>query len=358
MSEIENRLGRIRKWLNELRLDGVYLQRASSFAWATCGASSYVNLASTEGTASLLITQDKHYVLTSNIEAPRLEKEEKLVEQGWELRISPWFSDGNDLAELFHGLKVASDSIYPGTQDLSSKLARLRANLTPEEGQRFRALGQRCAQGMDAAIRAVRPGQTEREIAARLAYEVSLRGPQVIVNLVAADERISNFRHPLPTLNKLRRYAMLVVCGRQDGLVCSLTRFVHFGALPGDLRQKSQAVASVDAAMMAATRPGMGLSDIFQVAVDGYAQAGYPEEWRLHHQGGPAGYEPREYYATPTSIDQVSTGQVYAWNPSITGSKSEDTILVGEQNNEILTEIPGWPTITIDGIARPDIRVV
>lgn len=52
-----------------------------------------------------------------------------------------------------------------------------------------------------------------------------------------------------------------------------------------------------------------------------YAEAGFPDEWHLHHQGGPAGYEPREYVATPRSTDVVLVGQVYAWNPSITGTK-------------------------------------
>jgi Xaa-Pro dipeptidase len=63
--------------------------------------------------------------------------------------------------------------------------------------------------------------------------------------------------------------------------------------------------------------------------------------------GGPAGYEPREYIATPDSDDVVSAGQTYAWNPSITGTKSEDTILVGEEENEVLTSIDGWPTLSV-----------
>jgi Xaa-Pro aminopeptidase len=358
VSEIAKKLDRIRKWLEERKLDALYLQRASSFSWATCGAASYVNMASSDGAAALLITQDKQYLFTSNIEAPRLEKEEKLASQGWDFRISPWYSNNNKAADLFHGLRTGSDCAYPGTEDCSAELARLRANLTPEEGQRFHNLGQRCAQGMEVAIKSVRPGQTEQAIAARLAQEVGMRGPQVTVDLVAADERIALFRHPLPTSNKLRKYAMLVVCGRQDGLVCSLTRLVHFGRLPEDLRQKSEAVAGIDAAMIAATRPGRSLSEIFQITIDGYKRAGYPNEWQLHHQGGPAGYEPREYYATPSSTERVTAGQVYAWNPSITGSKSEDTILVGEGGNEILTEIPSWPALVIDGIQRPAILVV
>jgi antitoxin VapB len=50
--------------------------------------------------------------------------------------------------------------------------------------------------------------------------------------------------------------------------------------------------------------------------------------------------------------DRVEIGQVYAWNPSITGTKSEDTILVGENENEILTEIDGWPTYSVEVNSR------
>jgi antitoxin VapB len=143
------------------------------------------------------------------------------------------------------------------------------------------------------------------------------------------------------------RYAMLVLCGRRWGLVCSITRLIHFGSLPDELRRKAEAVAKVDAVFIAHTRPGNKISQIFQYAVDAYAANGFPDEWKLHHQGGPASYEPREYIATPKIKDTVVLGQAYAWNPSITGTKSEDTIQVGEQDNEVLTAIPGWPVIEV-----------
>jgi antitoxin VapB len=52
--------------------------------------------------------------------------------------------------------------------------------------------------------------------------------------------------------------------------------------------------------------------------------------------------------ATLDVQDLVTIGQVYAWNPSITGTKSEDTILIGQYENEVLTEIEDWPTIDVD----------
>jgi len=56
-------------------------------------------------------------------------------------------------------------------------------------------------------------------------------------------------------------------------------------------------------------------------------EQGFADEWKLHHQGGPAGYEPREFVATPITDNVISAGQVFAWNPSITGGvKSEDTV--------------------------------
>lgn len=348
MSESDLKVKRIQDLIDRHSIDALLLRQVANFAWATCGTASYVNLATTNGAASLLIAPTGRYVITDNIEATRLKQEEALEEQGWDFRITPWYETNEEVAALTRGLRLGADHAYPGAVDLSAEFPRLRAALTAEEGERFRTLSQWCAEAMNAAIRAVRPGMTEHQIAGLLAGEARSRGVEPTVNLIAADERVFRFRHPLPTDNRLERYAMLVLCGRKWGLVCSLTRLVHFGQLPDDLRRKAEAVAAVDARFIAATRPGRKLSDIFHEAVEAYGKGGFPDEWQLHHQGGPAGYEPREFVATPAVDDEVSVGQVYAWNPSISGVKSEDTILIAEGENDVLTTIPGWPTVKID----------
>jgi Xaa-Pro aminopeptidase len=358
MSEQLRKLEIIRAWMAEHSLEGLYLQTAGSFAWATCGAASYINTASSFGLASLLITQDHQFLITTNIEAPRLEKEERLLDQGWEFKVDPWYETHDTVTELSHGLALAADGPFQGAQDYSSQLARLRSNLTPEERERFKSLGKACASAMMAACQSVRPGQTEYQLAAQLAVEAERQGVQAVVNLIATDERIYSFRHPLPTSKKLEKYAMLILCGRQHGLVCSLTRLVHFGPLDDDLKRKADACVRVDATFIHETRPGNTLGNVFEKAAQVYSSAGYPNEWQKHHQGGTSGYEPREYLAVPGSKDLVKVGQVYAWNPSITGYKSEDTILVGETNNQVLTEIAGWPSMTIDGIPRPSILII
>ena len=360
-TELGTKLGRIRHLLDAFDLDAILLRRTDNFAWATCGADSHINTADSMGVASLLVTKADHFLVTNNIEATRLMQEEKLSEQGWELQVSPWYEGDDKLAKLTSGMKLGADTCFHEAIDLSHKIATLRAQLTTEESNRYRELGKSCARGMRQAIDSVKPGMSEHEIAGILAQSVESKGVQVVVNLVATDERIFSYRHPLPTDEKLQKYAMLVLCGRKWGLICSVTRFVHFGTLPDGLRSKAELVAHIDAEMIAATRPGKTLGDVFSCAQETYAETGFPNEWQLHHQGGSAGYAPREVTATPALSEPILVGQAFAWNPSITGTKSEDTILVGESSNEIITKMEGWPSIDIQVgeqvIQRPAILV-
>lgn len=362
MSECDLKQSKIQDLLSARGLDGLLLQKVSSFAWATCGAASYVNTAATNGAGALLILREARYLLTNTIEAPRFEQEEGLAAQGWQFAVTPWHTPAGHLERLTTGLRLGADGIFPGAQDLSADITHLRMNLLPEEVQRFRALGQLSGEAAGAAARSIQPGMSEMEIAARLELETQSRGAQPIVVLVATDERIFRFRHPLPTGKRLHKYAMLVLCARQKGLVASVTRLVHFGALPDELRRKMHATARVDARAIAATLPGRTLAQVFAEIQRAYADEGFDGEWQLHHQGGPTGYEPREVTANPASGARAAAGQVYAWNPSITGTKSEDSVLITETGFEVLTATPGWPLLPVQvggmSVPRPAILEV
>jgi hypothetical protein len=146
--------------------------------------------------------------------------------------------------------------------------------------------------------------------------------------------------------------AIFVVCGRRHGLIASLTRMVSFDDVPSAARP--HAVSRVDAAFIAATVPGRTVASAFQAGVDAYTEHGLgPLEWLNHHQGGPTGYEPRDYEANSSSEAVIEVNQAFAWNPSAPGMKSEDTILSRDTGAEILTVDPRWPVAVIEGIPRP-----
>lgn len=359
--EVEKKILKIRGLLLKKGFDALVVQRATNFSWLTGGASSYINIADDFGVGALVITHDQQYLVTNNIKSPRFLDEENLDDQGWEFVVGNWYEAADLITNLLQKMKVCSDGFYP-VQDLNAELIRLRMNLFPEEQERFQILSKDCAEVMKSAVDQIGPGQSEFEIAAILGAETQRRGILPTVILIATDDRIFSYRHPLPTDKTLDKYAMLVLCGRDKGLVCSITRLIHFGPMSEDLKRRAHAVAQVDATLIAATRPGVNINQIFSVCQQKYEEIGFADEWQKHHQGGPAGYLPREAVATLESDLVVEEGQVFAWNPSITGTKSEDTILVGPKENIILTEIDGWPVVDveIDGkiISRPAIQEI
>jgi len=247
MNEFEQKQQRLQALLTGRQLDALLLQRVSSFAWITGGAASYVNTAVTTGAASLLITPAGRYLITNNIEATRLEQEEKLKAQGWEFCIAPWHETNPTITQLTAGLRLGADGPYPGATDLSAEIARLRVNLTPAERERCRELGRLCAEAMAQAARAVRPGMSEYEIAGRLSQEAQSRGVQAIVNLIATDR----LPHRLEVARELGAEVYLATDGREGDAI-----WVATGRKGVDVAfEVAGENGAVDAAI-AAARPG------------------------------------------------------------------------------------------------------
>jgi Xaa-Pro aminopeptidase len=141
---------------------------------------------------------------------------------------------------------------------------------------------------------------------------------------------------------------MVSVNARKWGLIVSLTRFVYFGKLPEELREKYEANVFIDCTLMAHTHPGIPAREVLQKGIEAYLEKGYPEEWKLHHQGGSIGYTGRDYRVNFKTPDIVQENQAFTWNPSITGTKSEDTILAISKGPEMLTRPILYPTLSME----------
>ncbi|HLA94443.1 MAG TPA: hypothetical protein VK612_01895, partial [Pyrinomonadaceae bacterium] len=59
-----------------------------------------------------------------------------------------------------------------------------------------------------------------------------------------------------------------------------------------------------------------------------------------------AGYRTRDWVAHTTSSEIVQEHQAFAWNPSITGTKVEETVIVTDGDAETITTSPDFPVIT------------
>lgn len=305
----------------------VILRSAAAISWYLDGSRVHVSLAA-DPIVAVVVELDGAWLAATSNEADRLQAEELP-----DIRIvtAPWHTPIGSLLPSGHGVLEETD--------VAEGLRAARASLLPAEVARFRALGQESASTLDAIVRGVDPSWTERAVAAELAASLVAAGIDPLVLLVAGHDRLAH-RHPLPTDRPLGSRAMLVACGRRDGLIVNLTRWFDDGGSPAEpFAADMVRIRAVERAYLDATILGATLGDILRIGSAAYADQGFAaDEWTRHHQGGAAGYAGRDPRATPGATDQVQLWQAFAWNPTAPGVKVEDTVLVTPHGIEVLTK--------------------
>ena len=365
--ELDQKREKIAAIMEQRGLDALLLGTHANFAWGSAGGRNHIVTGNgdTIGVGALLFRkgQDAPLIFADTIEARRLAEEEATA---WlpEWVAFDWFDPSSRqtaLRTIVGTGRVGADMAMAGAEDVTAAIKQVRMALTEAEIERYHALGQATATALEAVVgTTITPGMSEGRIAGLAADALYAHDILPVVVLVATDARIFRRRHPLPVSDKtLERYAMVVVCGSRDGLIANCTRLVHFGALPDELRTKLDACAYVDASYAHYTRAGATSGEVFARGQAAYAERGFADEWRLHHQGGATGYATREWLGRPDGTDTVQRNGAFAWNPSITGVKTEDTFVLTDKGEFWLTNTGTWPTVsvTVDGRAyqRPAI---
>lgn len=349
MSETAEKLTRLRKYLTAKKLDGIILSTRANFAWLSGGGDNHVVSHSERGVGALVVTPKQALLVANRIEIDRLSHEEPLT--GFTPKSFPWIQPLSDaLPKLITGKKFVSDDVgQTGFDALPDDfVTSVRASLTEHEIRRYKALGRDCAVALETVAKHLQKGDSEHQIEADIARHLLARGIQPYVVLVACDQRVEKYRHPVPTANHLRTHALLVVCGQRGGLIANLTRCVHFGPISPDLLARHEATCQVEAALWQATVPGKTWGEALNAGIAMYKSVGHAKEWELHHQGGPTGYAGRDLIATPDSTQKILDKQAVAWNPSITGAKSEDTFIIDGDKQVVITACSSdWPTVTV-----------
>jgi Xaa-Pro aminopeptidase len=363
--ELDEKRERLVRLCHEASLAGVILTTQANFSWLTGGRTNRIDGSRELGAGSLLGAADgRVYILANAIEMPRLAGEE-LAEWAFTPVDYPWAEDHASpdtlvrLSRQVLGADARLGADWPIAGATVVDVARVRAPLTRTELDRYRQLGRDVAQAFERTCRALQPGMSEQEIARRASDAAASVGARAIVGLVAADERLAKFRHPVPTTVAWRRTVLVAQVAQRHGLSVSISRIVNAGPIDGDLAHRTRAACGVFGALLDATRPDAIAAEIFGAAAAAYARAGFPGEELKHHQGGATGYRSRDWVAHPSSKERVRAPQAFAWNPSITGTKVEDTALVTEDGVEMITSTGDWPSIpmTVGGrnLAAPDV---
>jgi Xaa-Pro dipeptidase len=325
---VQQRIDAVRDILRGRGADAVLLDSRHDFAWLTLGGQNHVLAATQKGMAPILITRDDATVLAPINEIDRIADEEvpglplKLAQTTWWPTSAP------------------ADAL--AAEDLADELESLRTALHPVEHERMRWIANVVDDVFAASLADLRPGRTtEDDLVADATARFLRHGVRLPVVLVAADERIDRYRHPLSAGKRIDRRVMLIVCAERWGVTVAHTQFVELAEPTPEITAAAKATAHVLAAMRDATTPGSSMGDVLAASQRAYAEVGMPDEWKRHHQGGSIGYQARERVATPNDDTPIRAGMAFAWNPSVVGHKREETLYLDESGaRHILTTTP------------------
>ena len=339
---------KIRKYLAKNDLDGMLLGRRSSFAWFSGGESS-MNFYTDMGLGFIWVTKDDAFAYCSNNEQKRISYE--IFEEKFPVKSFSWVEGpGPNLQKLITDKKVVSDFNLAGAIEDFGSIKKLRYQLNPTQVEIATLLSKRSAEFLENCLKNLKSGMSEIQIQAEVRYLFEKEGIALPVLLVAGDENLNNYRHPLATNKFVKDKVMVVICSLYKGVMIAASRIRYFRAETAQEKLQNQAVAKINADMIAASKLGTHSKDLWNNMLHSYKNHNFEQEYLNHHQGGAIGFESREWILRPNLNETLLENQLIAWNPTLIGSKSEETVLVTQGETKMLTITGGYPTLTYNGV--------
>ncbi len=195
------------------------------------------------------------------------------------------------------------------------------------------------------AMRRVKPGVTEADLATEIEYQMRRLGAQkpAFDTLVAAGPR-SALPHAQPTANRLENNQLLLVDvgASQDGYASDMTRMAFLGRPGAKVKRLYQAVLEAQLAALDAVRPGVRAEQVDRAARRVLRAAGLDKAF-VHSTGHGVGLEIHEpprigrRDRTVLAAGMVITVEPGAYLEGFGGVRIEDTVVVTASGCRILT---------------------
>lgn len=232
--------------------------------------------------------------------------------------------------------------------EVGDPLTPLRKNKDAGEVQRIRAAIDVAQRAFLKVLRWLKPGLTERQVAARLVYEMQQLGAQgeTFPSIVAFGPN-SSIPHAVPGTRKLKRNEPLLFDwgAHVNWYGSDLTRVVWLGSIPPRIRKIFDIVRDAHDQAIAAVRPGMTAHEVDRVARRVIERAGHGKRFNhaLGHGLGLVAHEyPRIGKGTESVLEpgMVITIEPGIYVPGVGGVRLEDDVLVTRTGCEVLSSLP------------------
>ena len=232
-------------------------------------------------------------------------------------------------------------------EDTTRVLARLRMVKDAGELQAMRAAVRVIEESLAATIAAIRPGVTEREIAATWDRAIQALGSQPSFTTIVASGPNSANPHHTAGDRRIERGDLVILDGgaRVDGYCSDITRTVAVGELSDEGRAIYELVLAANRAGVAAVAPGRSGAEI-DVAARSVIEAGGYGQYFIHRTGHGLGIEIHEppylHVGEPAPLAEGTTFTVEpgVYVPGVGGVRIEDDVVVAAAGGETLTTFP------------------
>lgn len=254
------------------------------------------------------------------------------------------FEDGYTTVAAYERLSQLPCQLTPA----QALVDELRASKDQEELAAMVQAQRITDEAFSAILTFIRPGMTEREVAARLQYEMLRRGAErMSFDPIVAAGANGSMPHAVPG-DTVIGPGMFVTMdfGCVWGGYCSdMTRTVAVGQPDEEMRRVYQAVLSAQKAGIRAARAGITGQELDQSARQVLDEAGYGP-WFSHSLGHSLGLEIHEApNAAYSNVSPLPVGAVLSVEPGVYlpgrfGVRIEDVVALREDGCQVLTQSP------------------
>lgn len=245
-------------------------------------------------------------------------------------------------------LKAYQSKVKAEFRPATAMLLKLRMVKTPEEVERLTAAQRIAERALAEIYNDIRPGVTEKEIAAKLTYLMLRYGAEnMSFDPIVASGANGSMPHAVPTdkpINAGEFVTMDFGC-IYHGYCSDMTRTVAVGHVTDEMEKVYHVVLNAQLAGIAAAKAGVPGCDVHNAAAKVIADAGYGEYFG-HGFGHGVGVEIHESprasmtYKQPLPAGAVISAEPGIYIPGRFGVRIEDVIIIRERDCENIHRAP------------------